>query len=169
MNEVSLADYDLQWPLQFAEIAGRIRAAFADGPLLAIEHVGSTAVCGLAAKPIIDMDVIVPSASDVPDAFARLATLGYVHEGDQGVPGREAFRWPPGTPRHHLYLCLCDGAEYHRHVAFRDYLRAHRDEAQRYEALKRDLAARFPEDREAYAEGKTEYVESVLQKAHPQE
>jgi GrpB-like predicted nucleotidyltransferase (UPF0157 family) len=140
--------------------------AFTDGPRLIVEHIGSTAVVGLAAKPIIDIDVIVPLLSDVPDAIARLASLGYVHEGDLGVPGREAFLWPPGTPRHHLYLCVCDNAEYRRHVAFRDYLRAHSEETRRYEALKRRLAAQFSDNREAYTNGKTEYINSVMQKAH---
>ena len=165
MDPIEVVDYDHLWPEQFAEIAARVRAAFAGGPLIDVEHVGSTSVVGLAAKAVIDIDVIVPSLSEVPDAIIRLAALGYVHEGDKGVPGREAFRWPSGTRRHHLYLCLCDNAEYRCHVAFRDYLREHQDEAQRYEALKRDLAARFPEDREGYTDGKTEYVYGVMQKA----
>ena len=165
MEPVEILDYDPEWPAQFAEIAARVRVAFADGPLLAVEHVGSTAIVGLAAKPVIDMDVVVPSLSDVPDAIARLAALGYVHEGDKGVPGREAFLWPLGTARHHLYLCVCDNAEYHRHIAFRNYLRAHPDEARRYAALKRDLAERFRDDRTAYSEGKREFVEAVLANA----
>lgn len=165
MEPVEIVDYDPSWPKQFAELAARVRAAFSGSPLIAVEHVGSTSVPGLAAKPIIDLDVIVPSPADFPDAIMRLAALGYAHEGDKDVPGREAFRWPPGTRRHHLYLCACDNAEYRRHVAFRDYLRTHRDEAQRYETLKRDLAARFREDRIAYSDGKTEYVDGVMQKA----
>ena len=165
MEPIEIAEYDPTWPAQFAEIAGRVRAAFADGPLLAVEHVGSTAVVGLAAKPIIDIDVIVPSPSDIPDAIARLASLGYVHEGDKGVPGREAFLWPLGTPRHHLYLCLCDNAEYRHHIAFRNYLREHQSAARQYEALKRDLAVRFRDDRVAYNDGKKEFVETVLANA----
>lgn len=165
MDEVVIVDYDPSWPEQFAEIAARVRAAFADGPLIAVEHVGSTAVPGLAAKPVIDLNVVVSARGDVPNAIARLAELGYVHEGDKGVPGREAFLWSPGTRRHHLYLCLCDNTEHRRHVAFRDYLREHPGEAQRYEALKRDLAARFRDDRAAYNDGKTQFVEAVLKKA----
>ena len=165
MDPVEVVDYDPSWPDQFARLAARVRAAFADGPLIAVEHVGSTSVVGLAAKPVIDMDVIVPSRGDIPEAIACLAGLGYVHEGDRGIPGREAFLWPVGTVRHHLYVCACDNAELRRQVAFRDYLREHRDEAQRYEALKRNLAARFRSDRTAYSEGKTEFVEAVLKKA----
>jgi len=162
---VEIADYDPTWPAQFAEIAARVYHAFADGPLLVIEHVGSTAVVGLAAKPIVDIDVIVPSREALPDAVARLASLGYVHKGDGGVPRREAFSWPSGELRHHLYVCACDCPEYRRHVAFRNYLRRHLDTAQEYAAFKRDLAARFRDDRVAYNDGKAEFVEAVLAKA----
>lgn len=166
MDPIGVVPYDPAWPVQFEQLAQRIQLAFADGPLLAVEHIGSTAVVGLAAKPIIDLDVIVPSEADVPDAIARLATLGYVHQGDLKIAGREAFQWPTGTVRHHLYLCVCDNAEYRRHVAFRDYLREHRDEAQRYGALKRDLAAKHREDRDAYSRGKTAYIQAVLEKMY---
>lgn len=166
MDQIAIADYDPAWASQFAEIAGRVRAAFANGPLSAIEHIGSTAVVGLAAKPIVDVDVIVPSHSDVPDAIARLAALGYTHQGDLGIAGREAFACPPGTVQHHLYLCVSDNAEYCRHMTFRDYLRDYRDEAKRYEALKRDLAAQFPHDRVAYSASKSEFVQAALQKTN---
>lgn len=164
MEPIQIVDYDPTWPVQFAEIAAGVRAAFADGPLIVVEHVGSTSVIGLAAKPVLDIDVVVPSRSDVPNAVARLAAIGYAHEGDKGIPGREAFRWPAGMPRHHLYLCVCDNAEYRRHIAFRDYLREHSDDAERYEALKRELALRYREDRVAYNDGKTAFVQAVLEK-----
>ena len=162
---MEIADYDSNWPGQFAEIARRVRAAFADGPLIAVEHVGSTAVMGLAAKPIIDIDVIIPSHPEVPNAITRLAALGYAHQGDLGISGREAFRSPPGAVPHHLYLCVCDNDEYCRHVTFRDDLRQNWTEAKCYEALKRDLAVRFPDDRTAYSAGKTEFVQAALKKA----
>jgi len=117
----------------------------------------------------LDIDVVISSASDLPSAIASLAKLGYAYEGDNGVPGRVAFRWPEGELRHHLYVCAQENAELRRHLAFRDYLRSSPDEAERYAALKRDLAARFPDDREAYTDGKTEYVLGILQKARAQE
>ena len=166
MNEIVIADYDLAWAGQFAEIAGRVRAAFASGPLIAVEHIGRTSVMGLAAKPVIDVDVIVPSRSDVPDALIRLAALGYTHQGDLGISGREAFACPAGAAPHHLYLCVCDNAEYCRHVTFRNYLRDLWDEARRYESLKRELSAQFPSVRSAYSAGKAEFVEAALQKAN---
>lgn len=162
---VEIVDYDPRWPARFAELAARIHAAFRDGPLLVVEHVGSTSVVGLAAKPVIDIDVVIPSRDALPDAVARLALLGYVHQGSLGIPGREAFRSPPGGPRHHLYVCACDCPEYARHIAFREFLRGHTDEAQEYAALKRALAARFRGDRTAYSEGKTAFVQSALARA----
>lgn len=165
MEPIEIVDYDPQWPVQFAEIAGCVRAAFADGPLVAVEHVGSTAVIGLAAKPIIDLNVVVPSREDISDAIARLATLDYVHQGNLGISGREAFRSPFNTPAHHLYLCAADNAEHRRQVMFRDFLRANRDAAESYSILKWTLAVRHKADRRAYSEAKTEFVEAILETA----
>ena len=169
MDEIVVVDYDPEWPTRFAEIAGRVQTAFRDGPLITVEHIGSTAVPGLAAKPIIDIDIVILSSSDIPNSIARLAVIGYVHEGNKGVEGREAFHWPPRTTRHHLYLCLSDNAEYHRHIAFRDYLRNHAITAGQYQALKRNLALSFRDDRLAYNEGKTDFVEQVLEKARSED
>lgn len=159
---VTVVDPSPAWPAQFAALAARARAALA--PIDArIEHVGSTAVPGLPAKPIIDLDIVVAPA-DVPAAIARLATLGYVHEGDQGIPGRDAFRWPDGEDRHHLYVCRTDSPAYHQHIAFCDYLRRHPDTAQAYAALKRALAASAP-DRETYQAGKAQFIETITNRA----
>ncbi|MHB8947343.1 MAG: GrpB family protein, partial [Bacillota bacterium] len=132
---------------------------------VAIKQVGGTAVPGLAAKPIIDIDVVVGSAADVPAAIERLAAIGYVHEGEKGIPGREAFRWPAGEARHHLYVMTQGCPELRRHLVFRAYLRAHPDAVREYGELKRRLAERFRDDREAYTEGKTEFVDRVLKRA----
>ena len=128
-------------------------------------HVGSTAVPGLAAKPIIDLDVVVASRDEVPRAIEALDRLGYAHRGDLGVPGREAFRGPATVPGHHLYLCAADSSELRRHLAFRDHLRSHPGSAAEYARLKRDLAARHQGDREAYTRGKTAFVEEILRAA----
>src|SRR6516165_10752214 len=101
---VIIVDYDSRWPDLFEELRVPVVAALGD-LVIVVEHIGSTAVPGLAAKPIIDMDVVVPSVADIPEAIGRLATLGYVHRGDLGIAGREAFTAPAGTPRHHLYMC----------------------------------------------------------------
>ena len=161
---IIIEDYDPHWPGQFETLRARISPVL--GPLAAaVEHVGSTAIPGLAAKPIIDMDVLLRSAADLPAAITRLATLGYQHRGDLGVPGREAFRPPPHDLPHHLYVCVPECLEYARHITFRNHLRMHPEDARAYEGLKRDLAVEFREDREAYNQAKTEFVEAVLGRA----
>lgn len=163
-SPIVIEDYDPHWQGQFELLRARIAAAL--GPLAAaIEHVGSTAVPGLAAKPIIDIDVLLCSAADLPTAITRLATLGYQHRGDLGVPGRDAFRPPPNDVAHHLYVCVPECLEYARHIRFRNYLRMHPEDARAYERLKRTLAVEFRNDRETYNQAKTEFVEAVLGRA----
>ena len=156
-NPVIILDYDSNWPALFQSIRKRIAAALGD-IAAAIEHVGSTAVPGLAAKPIIDIDVLLTSEPMLATAIELLATLGYVHRGNLGIPEREAFFAPVNDPPHHLYVCPPCSAEFRRHIAFRDYLRAHPKDAKIYGDLKMALAERFREDRSAYNTAKTEFV-----------
>ncbi len=133
--------------------------------VVSVEHVGSTSIPGVAAKPIIDIDVVVRSTEDVPRAIGRLSVLGYTHLGDLGIAGREAFESPKGSPRHHLYVCTFNSRELRRHTIFRDYLRSHPKEARRYSELKKSLAAGYRNNREAYTEAKTDFVERALERA----
>ena len=162
-NRVVIQDYDPRWPQMFEMLRSRI-AVVLDGVAHSIEHVGSTAVPGLAAKPVIDIDVLLRSASDLPLVIRRLADLGYEHRGDLGVIEREAFRTKPDDFSHHLYVCPPDSQEYHRHVAFRNHLRAHADDANTYASLKRKLALQFGTDREGYNQAKNKFVEGILQR-----
>src|SRR5512145_273306 len=114
-DPVVIVDYDPSWPDVFEDLRARLLRALGD-LVMAIEHVGSTAVPGLAAKPIIDIDVVIPSVSDLPAAIQRLAEIGYAHRGDLGVPGREAFSQPADLPRHHLYVCTIRSVELLRHL-----------------------------------------------------
>lgn len=159
-----IQDYDPLWPYLFEGLRSRIATVLADISD-AIEHVGSTSVPGLAAKPIIDMDVLLKSSSDLPLAIARLASIGYEHRGDLGVTGREAFRAPAREHAHHLYVCPPDSPAYLQHLSFRDYLCTHKNDADAYVKLKRELAARFTYDREAYNEAKSEFVRRILRRA----
>jgi GrpB-like predicted nucleotidyltransferase (UPF0157 family) len=121
---IVVTDYDPDWPFLFEEFARPVREAVADLGAQ-IEHVGSTSVPGLAAKPIIDMDVVVGSADEVRGAIERLSSIGYVHQGNNGIAGREAFMWPSGAQPHHLYVVV-EGSQPHLdHIEFRNYLRAH--------------------------------------------
>jgi GrpB-like predicted nucleotidyltransferase (UPF0157 family) len=145
------------------------------GIVVGVEHVGSTAVPGLAAKPIVDLDLVIPSREALPIAVSRLAGLGYRHQGDLGVSGREAFErnasdvprdgtgriWPP----HHLYVCASDCPELRRHLLFRDWLRSHREVAAEYGKLKRRLAEAHRFDRDRYTKAKSEFIEAALRDA----
>jgi GrpB-like predicted nucleotidyltransferase (UPF0157 family) len=161
---VVVVDYDPAWPAQFRSLRGRISGVLR---LMAsaIEHVGSTAVTGLASKPIIDIDVLLVSGALLPVAIERLATLGYLHRGDLGIPGRESFSAPPGAVPHHLYVCPPHSLEFRRHVALRNYLRSHSAEARQYADLKRTLASRFPNDRDRYQAAKSEFVRQLTERA----
>jgi GrpB-like predicted nucleotidyltransferase (UPF0157 family) len=163
-SPVTIHEYDVAWPHVFETIRMRIAPAL-DGMAAAVEHVGSTAVPGLAAKPIIDIDVLLRNAAGLPLAITGLASLGYLHRGDLGVPGREAFRTPPGEFPHHLYVYPPENEQYRRHLVFRDYLRTHPEHANAYASLKRELAAKFRDDREAYNEAKTGFVAEILRRA----
>src|SRR5262245_9347453 len=160
---IQIADYDPTWPSTFAALRAHLATALSPF-VLRIEHVGSTAVPGLAAKPIVDLDVGVATA-DWPIVIQRLASLGYQHQGDLGIPGREAFRTPPADVAHHRYLCAPDSAELARHLAFRDALRAEASTARAYAELKQCLARQYAEDRLTYSEAKTDFVRAVLASA----
>jgi GrpB-like predicted nucleotidyltransferase (UPF0157 family) len=129
---------------------------------LAVEHIGSTAVPGLAAKPIIDLDVVVARSADLAEAIRLLGGIGYIREGDLGIPGREAFRSPSGTPRHHLYVLSAGVTELRRHLAFRDALRTDEVLRDRYAALKRALAEERQGDRSGYTEAKSAFISATL-------
>jgi GrpB-like predicted nucleotidyltransferase (UPF0157 family) len=163
MSAVVIVDYDPLWPLVFEKLAKVVATALGQ-VLLRVEHVGSTAVPGLPAKPIIDLDAVV-QPGDVPEAIRRLSHIGYVHLGDRGVTGREAFSAPEGAAAHHLYVCPADSTALSAHLRFRDALRADCQVAAEYGGLKRCLAARYGSDRDGYCEAKTDFVRAVLSKS----
>jgi GrpB-like predicted nucleotidyltransferase (UPF0157 family) len=164
MSTLSIEDYSPHWPQRFETLRSRI-AALLNGMAAAIEHVGSTAVPELAAKSVIDIDVLLTSRRHLPVVITQLASAGYEHQGDLGIPGREAFRMPPNDIPHHLYVCPPNSHEYRRHLAFRDHLRTHPEDAVSYACLKRDLAVRFSGDRRAYTEAKSNFVQGILRRA----
>jgi GrpB-like predicted nucleotidyltransferase (UPF0157 family) len=125
-------------------------------------------VPGLAAKPVIDIDVVVSSADHVPVAIERLRELGYVYQGDKGITGREAFLWPAGAPVHHLYVVVEGGDPHTNHIRFRDRLRRDPRMAAEYAALKRGLADEHDADRLGYTEAKTAFVERTLRADPPE-
>ena len=148
---VTVLPYDKAWKTAFDAIKTEVEVALG-GLAIAVEHVGSTAVEGMSAKPCIDLDVVIADYGVLSEAVARLATIGYVHEGNLGIEGREAFDYKdkPHLYKHHLYVCPRDSRELHRHVVFRDYLRAHPEAAARYSAVKEEAARLYPHDIDGY-------------------
>jgi GrpB-like predicted nucleotidyltransferase (UPF0157 family) len=160
-SPVVVADYDDAWPAFFEELARPVREAVADLGA-EVEHVGSTSVPGLAAKPVIDIDVVVPRAEDVPTAVERLRAVGYVYQGDKGITGREAFMWPRGARPHHLYVVVARRQPHADHVQFRDHLRQHPAAAEDYAELKKALAERHRDDPLGYMDAKSDFIAGVL-------
>ena len=157
---VRLAEYDARWPLLFAAEAQRL-LAFSDGMPLRLEHIGSTSVPGMCAKPVLDILAGRPAGAPAGRYVAAIERAGYDHRGERGVAGREFFR--RGEPRaYHVHLVEEGAVLWRGYIGFRDYLRAHPDAAARYADLKRRLAARFPRDREAYINGKSPFVEKIV-------
>lgn len=162
--QVVVRDYDPQWPRDFETLCARVWPVVEDFAL-AIEHVGSTSVPGLAAKPIIDLDVVVRSQEGVLMTVDRLIAINYAYRGNLGIEGREAFRAAVNEPAHNLYVCRSDSAALRDHLVFRDYLRAHPEAAGAYARLKRDLARQFHDDVDLYAQAKTDFITGVLEAA----
>lgn len=163
MQTVVVVDYDPAWPKLFESLRDRIAATL--GPIaIAIEHVGSTSIPNMPAKPIIDMDVVV-SPDRISAAMAAIQALGYRHEGNLGINGRDAFRWCADFPDHHLYLCPEGSPALRRHLLFRDYLRANPESARAYAAHKRELAAIHHADRSKYQDAKAGFIDSIFAKA----
>jgi len=165
-EQFEIVPYDPTWPVEFKAEAARIRAAL-DGIALRIDHNGSTAIPGLAAKPIIDIQVSVQSLRPLKTYGGPLQTIGYHHVPHTDDSFCPFFHRPAGWPHtHHVHVVEAGGAEERRTLAFRDYLRDHVEVARRYEQLKCELAARFaPNDdqaREAYADAKTDFIELII-------
>ncbi len=168
---IRLADYDPEWPERFEQEAARIREAAGDH-LLALEHIGSTAVPGLAAKPVVDMLGGTETLADADACVGPLEAIGYeyVPELEAELPERRYFRrTADGRHTHHLHVVEVGSEFFERHRDFRDYLRDHPEAAARYEALKRELAAEHRHDVAAYTEGKSDFVAEIEARAGDRE
>jgi GrpB-like predicted nucleotidyltransferase (UPF0157 family) len=164
MQTVVMVDYDPEWPVRFERLRRQIETAL--GKLvIRVEHVGSTSVPGMCAKPIVDFDVVV-RPEDLQATVAAVEALGYRHEGGVGPDEREATRWTAHAPaEHHLYICPLGSSAFERHILMRDFLRAHPEKAREYAELKQRLAAEFHENRTKYQEAKASFVDSLIAQA----
>jgi GrpB-like predicted nucleotidyltransferase (UPF0157 family) len=164
-GRVRVVPYSEAWPALYAAEVERLDPFLSSaGVSILFEHTGSTAVPGLGAKPIIDILAGVADETERASAIAAFQAAGYVHRGEQEIPGRDFFR--RGDPRqYHLHLTRVGSSFWHDQRTFRDWLRTHPDAASDYMTLKQRLALQFPTDREAYILGKTSFVEETLRVA----
>ena len=168
-------EYDKKWPDDFLKIKKELLTVLtmaAD-----IQHVGSTSIPGMKAKPIIDIDVGLENWDDFETVKMELAKIGYKHEGDLGIKGREAFDRTGeihnevlDTIDHHLYVCSINNEEFHRHILFRDYLRTHDEARDRYNQIKEEILAKVGADNRAgYVQMKEDeykdFFEGIIKKA----
>jgi len=168
MDSIVIVEYDRKWVELFEQEAIYLRNLLGEALILRIEHFGSTAIPKMPAKPIIDMLVKVPNFDRIrQEALPKLADTGYEYlwRSDR-PPGHMMLikRSPDGRRTHHIHMATA-GHKLWERLYFRDYLRNHPEEAARYAQLKQDLARQFPGDREAYTNGKSEYVSLMTAKA----
>lgn len=166
MDRVVVVDADPEWPNQFATIAAYV-SPFVETAVLRIEHVGSTSVPGLAAKPIIDVDVVVADETQVPVVLGLIESAGYHWVGDLDVEGREAFAAPevPELPEHHLYLVVENNRAHADHWLFREALIGHPELIDRYAQIKRQNAVLAGGHIDRYVALKAAFVAEVLTEA----
>ena len=159
-KNVVVLPYDPEWKNDFEEIKQEIVNAIGD-LIVCIEHVGSTSVEGLSAKPIIDIDVVISDYSVFDSIVSRLSDIGYTHEGDLGIKDREAFKYSdkPHLRKHHLYVCPQNSKELLRHITFRDFLRNNPEAVKKYSKVKENGAKLFPDNMDKYIEYKSPCIE----------
>ena len=159
---VTVVPYDAAWKTAFEEIKKELEQAIGD-LIMGIEHVGSTSVEGLWAKPCIDIDVVIRDYTVFDAVVRRLETIGYIHEGDLGIKDREAFKYSdkPQLHTHHLYVCPQHSEELHRHITFRDFLRSNPEAVKRYGSTKETAAQLFPDDIDQYIAYKSPCIAEI--------
>lgn len=168
MSKVEVVPYNPVWKIEF-EKAAQAYSKLLRGLEVNIEHVGSTSIEGLWAKPILDIDIIVPNSKVSQLVIERLESVQYKHVGNQGVKNREVLKYSKDNAfvtwmNHHLYVCIDNTENINNHLLLRQHLRQNREAVEAYSHLKRELASRFPNDIDAYIEGKTPLITSFLEK-----
>jgi len=162
---IEVVPHDRRWAKEFQIESRRLEAIFGDN-LISIHHIGSTAIPGILAKPIIDILVEVRDLSLVDAINEEMILRGYSPKGEFGIPGRRYFRKGTDTHHtHHVHVFQTGDPNVERHLAFRDYLRTHPLEAQAYSRLKASLALRFHDDPDSYMDGKDGFMKKTEKKA----
>ena len=164
-QHVIVVDYNPEWPVMFAAEAGMIRRVLGSN-CVAVHHIGSTAVPGLAAKPVIDIMPVVKSLNDVDCLASEFVKNGYEYLGEFGMAGRRYMRKGGDERTHQIHIFAeKDTLNITRHLAFRDYMRVNSTVRETYAALKRSLAKEYPYDIEAYCDSKAAFVKAYEDEA----
>jgi len=166
MRKVEVVPHDPRWQELFVIESRRVMEVL--GPnAIAIHHIGSTAIPSIYAKPIIDLLVEVSNLAKVDNCNASIESLGYIAMGEFGIPDRRYFRKDnqTGIRTHHVHAFLSGSEQVKRHLAFRDYIIAHPEDARRYSDLKRRLAKEYPTDIDGYMDGKDSFIKAIDKKA----
>lgn len=163
-TKVIVLPYDKQWKTDFEKIKSELDNSIGD-LIVGIEHVGSTSIEGLSAKPCIDIDVVIKDYAVFDEVVSRLESIGYIYEGNLGIEEREAFKYSdkPHLQTHHLYVCPQDSKELFRHITFRNYLRNNPEAIKKYSATKEKAAQLFPDDIDKYMEYKSSCIEELYE------
>ena len=163
---VEVVPYNPQWKKAFEAESQQIAKVLAEN-LVVMHHIGSTAIPHIYAKPVIDFLIEVSALDLVTEQTPGMEVLGYEAMGAMGIVGRRYFRKenPPGIRTHNVHVYEVDSPEIERHLAFRDYLIAHPEDAEKYSQLKQELAQKYPQDLEGYMDGKDEFIKIRERKA----
>jgi GrpB-like predicted nucleotidyltransferase (UPF0157 family) len=166
MRKVDVVFHNPQWREAFAKESQELWQTLGDN-VVAIHHIGSTAIPGIYAKPIIDLLIEVKAIAKVDECDRAMEDLGYEVMGEYGISGRRYFRKndAAGVRTHHVHTFEVNTPEVEKHLIFRDYMTAHQEEAQRYSELKCELARKYPDDIDRYVEGKAEFIQGINEKA----
>ncbi|MGD2183213.1 GrpB family protein [Lusitaniella coriacea] len=166
MRKVEVVPHNPQWREVFKVESQQISEVLGENCAI-VHHIGSTAIPGIYAKPIVDFLVEVKDITKVNKQTPEMESLGYEAMGEYGISGRRYFRKDNalGVRTHHVHIFEVGSAEIKRHLAFRDYAIAHPEEAQQYSDLKRDLAQKYPHDIEGYMDGKDGFIKEMQRKA----
>ncbi len=163
-DRVTIVPYDPQWPRLFAQLGGALRSALG-GNVRRIDHIGSTAIPGLDAKPIIDIQISVVAFGPLGAYRLPLESLGYVFDAENPELTKRYFREAPGQPRTHIHVRRSGSWAEQFALLFRDYMRVHPGDAEAYAALKHSLAQEYGEDRHGYTEAKREFIWQTMARA----
>jgi GrpB-like predicted nucleotidyltransferase (UPF0157 family) len=158
---IEVVPYDPRWPKAFEEEAKKLAGALGKN-CVTLYHIGSTAVPGLAAKPIIDILIVVKDIFEVDKKAKELEKLGYIAKGENGIPFRRHFHKGDFIRTHNIHIYEEGSAEIDSHLYFRDYLREQDEKAEEYAKLKFDLAKKHPHGVIAYCEGKEGFIHKIL-------